>query len=242
MRARDHLHKFMRRFGIEAHKVNPFTVPEWRIPQILNRHGIRTLLDVGANEGIYAMELLENGFAGSILSFEPLPDVWEYLKRRASQANAPWKIAPRIALSNQTGESEFTVAGNKVSSSLLSMLESHILAAPKSNPLGTIRVPTMTLDDFLSKEAVASPVFLKVDVQGAEMLVFEGASKALRELVVGIQVEMSLVPLYQGQSLYWEVDNFLRAKGFECCHISPGFSDPQTLHTLQYDGIYFKSV
>ena len=121
MRARDHLHKFMRRFGIEAHKVNPFTVPEWRIPQILNRHGIRTLLDVGANEGIYAMELLENGFAGSILSFEPLPDVWEYLKRRASQANAPWKIAPRIALSNQTGESEFTVAGNKVSSSNLMM-------------------------------------------------------------------------------------------------------------------------
>lgn len=242
MKTKDQVHKLVRRFGIEFHKANPFTVPEWRIPRILNLHGIRTLLDVGANDGSYATELLENGFSGSILSFEPLPDVWESLRQRAAQANPRWKIAPRIALSNRTGEAEFTVAGNKVSSSLLSMLDSHISAAPKSNPLETIKVPTMTLDDFLSKEKVASPVFLKIDVQGAEMLVIEGAKKALQDVVVGVQIEMSLVPLYGGQSLYWEVDAYLRDRGFRCCHIIPGFSDPRTLHTLQYDGLYFKQA
>jgi hypothetical protein len=98
----------------------------------------------------------------------------------------------------------------------------------------------MKLDDYLFEDPVASPVFLKIDVQGAEMLVLEGATRTLQDVVVGVQVEMSLVPLYEGQSLYWEVDGFLRAKGFKCCHILPGFSDPETLHLLQYDGIYFR--
>jgi FkbM family methyltransferase len=240
MRARDYLHKFTRRVGVEVHKANPLTVPQWRVAQILNRHGIRTFLDVGANDGAHAIELLENGFTGSILSFEPLPDVWEALRRKAARANSRWKVAPRVALSDQNGEAEFTEAGNKVSSSLLSMLDSHIAAAPQSRPLGKITVPTVRLDDFLLKETVASPVFLKIDVQGAETLVLGGATRALQDVVVGVQVEMSLVPLYQGQSLYWEVDSFLRAKGFMCCHIIPGFSDPATLHLLQYDGIYFR--
>jgi FkbM family methyltransferase len=240
MRAIDYLHKLTRRFGLEVHKANPLTVSEWRIVQILNRHGIQTFLDVGANDGAYAIELLESGFAGSILSFEPLPAAWEALRRRAAQANSRWKVAPRVALSNQNGEAEFTEAGNKVSSSLLSMLDSHIAAAPRSRPLGKITVQTMTLDDFLLRETVASPVFLKIDVQGAEMLVLEGATRTLQDVVVGVQVEMSLAPLYMGQPLYWEVDSFLRAKGFKCCHIVTGFSDPATLHLLQFDGIYFR--
>jgi FkbM family methyltransferase len=215
-------------------------VQEWRIPQILNHHGIQTLLDVGACDGAYALQMLENGFTGSILSFEPLPDVWESLKRRATRVNSRWRVAPRIALSSQNGEAEFTETANKASSSLLSMLDSHIAAAPQSIPVGKIKVRTMRLDDYLSEEAVASPVFLKIDVQGAEMLVFEGAPEALQHIVVGVQVELSLVPLYQGQSLYWEVDNFLRGKGFKCCHIIPGFSDPKTFHSLQYDGFYFR--
>jgi FkbM family methyltransferase len=240
MRARDYLHKLTRRVGVEVHKANPFTVPQWRVARILNRHGVQTFLDVGANDGDFAIELLENGFAGSILSFEPLPDAWEALRRRAAGANSNWRVAPRVALSNRNGEAEFTKAGNKVSSSLLSMLDSHIAAAPQSRPVGKITVPTMKLDDYLFEEPVASPVFLKIDVQGAEMLVLEGATRTLQDVVVGVQVEMSLVPLYEGQSLYWEVDGFLRAKGFKCSHILPGFSDPETLHLLQYDGIYFR--
>ena len=240
MRARDYLHKLTRQFGVEVHKANPFTVPEWRVAQMLNRHGIQTFLDVGANDGAYAIELLENGFLGSILSFEPLPDVWEILRQKAARAHSRWNVAPCIALSDQNGEAEFTEAGNTVSSSLLSMLDSHINAAPQSRPLGKITVQTVRLDDFLLKEPVASPVFLKIDVQGAEMLVLEGATRALQDVVVGIQVEMSLVPLYEGQALYWEVDSFLRGKGFKCSHIIPGFSDPETLHTFQYDGIYFR--
>jgi FkbM family methyltransferase len=240
VRAKNYLHKLTRRFGVEVHKANPFTVPEWRIPQILNHHGVQTLLDVGACDGAYALQIFENGFTGSILSFEPLPDVWETLKQRAARVNSRWKVAPCVALSSQNGEAEFTEAANKVSSSLLSMLDSHMAAAPESHPTGKIKVRTMRLDDYLSEQAVASPVFLKIDVQGAEMLVFEGAAGALQDVVVGVQVEMSLVPLYQGQSLYWEVDSFLRARGFKCCHIVPGFSDPRTLHSLQYDGIYFR--
>ncbi len=73
-----------------------------------------------------------------------------------------------------------------------------------------IDVDTVRLDDVPE----AAPVdFFKIDVQGAELDVFAGASKALDTALV-IQTEVSFVELYEGAPLFGEVDTWLRRRGF----------------------------
>jgi len=233
------LRRFARGLGCEIHRANPMNVWEYRVSRMLNDRDIRTVLDVGANAGQYAGTLLENGFRGTVLSFEPLPEAWGKLRSKA--ANSPrWRVAERIALSDRTGEATFYEAANSVSSSLLPMSSRHLDAAPDSTLQQEITVETVSLDEYLAAHPVQLPAFLKIDVQGAETLVLGGAQNALRNSIAGLQLEMSLQSLYDGQQLYWELDGFLRSEGFECCDIVPEFRDPRSFQLLQFDGIYFK--
>jgi FkbM family methyltransferase len=232
--------KFARGLGCELHRANPMNVWEYRVARMLNDRGIRTVLDVGANAGQYAGTLLENGFRGTVLSFEPLPDAWDKLRSKA--ASSPrWQVAERIALSDRAGEAAFYEAANSVSSSLLPMSTRHLDAAPNSTLQQEITVKTAPLDEYLAAHPVELPAFLKIDVQGAETLVLRGAQNALRNAIAGLQLEMSLQRLYDGQQLYWELDGFLRSEGFECCDILPEFRDSRSFELLQFDGIYFRS-
>ena len=87
----------------------------------------------------------------------------------------------------------------------------------------THEVRTMRLDDL---PETADVDFLKVDVQGAEILVFQGALECLKAALI-VDVEVDFIPLYKNQPLFGDVDAFLRARGF-------------TLHHLQHYGLTFK--
>ncbi len=232
--------KLLRRAGIDARRANAMTSWELRLPALLRRHGVRTVLDVGANDGGFASELLLGGYEGRIISFEPLPDAWARLRERAARA-ANWQVAPRLALSDGEGEAVFHEAGNSASSSLLSMTATHVDAAPASRTVAVMKVRTTTLDAALRSLEHQAPSFLKLDVQGAERMVLAGAPETLRREVIGIQVEMSLAGLYEGQPSASDLDALLKSLGFECWDILPGFRDPASLRMLQYDGIYFRA-
>lgn len=215
---------------------------QWRVrlPDLLRRQGIQTVIDVGGNDGGFASELLNAGYEGLVISFEPLPDAWEHLRKRSLAYDGRWTVGPRIALSDQEGEVEFHEAGNSASSSLLVMTDHHLAAAPHTKTIKTHRVPIKRLDDVLSSMPQVRDIYLKIDVQGAEKMVLDGASEALKAQVKGVQIEMSIKELYQGQALSTDLDMYLREKGFELWDIIPGFRDPITLRMLQYDGVYFK--
>jgi len=231
----------MRKVGVEVHHSNPMTMWHLRLPRLLADRGIETILDVGANDGGYAADVLAGGYTGRIISFEPLPAARTRLEAKASGYDGRWTLGPRIALSNRDGEAEFHEAGNSVSSSLLPMTKAHTDAAPASETVQTITVETRRLDDILPSLGLVPPAFLKLDVQGAESLVLEGAIQALQGAIVGVQLEMSLAPLYEDQASAADLDALLRAQGFECWDILPGFRDPNTLRLLQYDGIYWRA-
>jgi len=152
-----------------------------------------------------------------------------------------WEVGPQVALSNVNGEAEFFEAANSVSSSLLPILSEHTDAAPASATVASIKVETRRLDDLLRQLDIDGRIFLKLDVQGAESLVLEGALEALRGQIVGVQLEMSLTSLYSSQATARELDALLTSLGFECWDILPGFRDPRTFRMLQCDGIYFRS-
>jgi hypothetical protein len=74
----------------------------------------------------------------------------------------------------------------------------------------THAVETRRLDDIPEVEGTD---FLKTDVQGAELMVFQGAARILDNALV-IHTEVQFVPLYKGVPLFGEIDSYLRSKGF----------------------------
>jgi hypothetical protein len=80
---------------------------------------------------------------------------------------------------------------------------------------------------------------LKIDVQGYEKQVLEGAPRVLGSCRAVI-AEMSLLPLYEGQVLAKELWNQLTEQGFEPWSLEPGFRHPATGRMLQLDGIFVR--
>ena len=185
----------LRPLGLELVRWNSQSSQEVALATMLALHRIDIVLDVGANEGYFARSLRKVGFRGRIVSFEPGSVAYELLQRSANE-DPLWSVAPRAALGNQVGEVQLNVSSNDgLSSSLLPMLENLRRSAPSAAYAGSEVVPVTTLDEatcgFLS---ATERVFLKIDVQGYEMQVLEGAKKLLPR-IVGAQLETSFVPL-----------------------------------------------
>ncbi len=198
--------------------------------------GVDTILDVGANEGQWAQRLRKDGYVGVIHSFEPLADAYQGLYRRSSRDH-DW-YAHNLGLGATIEERVIHVAGNSTSSSFLPMAPAHAEAAPYSTYVGEQSVSVVTLDSLWTDGfGRGDRLYLKIDVQGGEMDVLRGAQSALTHVQL-LELEMSLVPLYEGQTLSGEMSGFLGSQGFELVGLDEGFADPRTGRLLQYDAIY----
>jgi FkbM family methyltransferase len=235
------LKKLFINLGIEVKRYNLNTSQAALVETFLKYHHIDLIFDVGANCGQYASFLRDCGYEGKIVSFEPLSSAYSQLLT-LSKKDYLWEIAPRCALGDQEGLIIINIAGNSQSSSVLSMLDYHLLAAPESAYCG-FEIVQLSQLDTLAKNYITEgtqSIFLKIDVQGFEKQVIEGAFQIL-PLVKGIQIEMSLVPLYDQQILFEDMLDFMRQIGYELHTIIPNFIDKKTGRLLQMDGIFFKS-
>lgn len=206
----------------------------------LQKFKIDLVLDVGANTGQFASEIRQGGYKGRIVSFEPLSQAHSELLISTAR-DSMWEAYPRCALGDRNGEVEINIAGNSLSSSILPMLESHKSAAPESSYNGKEVVPIKTLDAVAGqylKDAKAP--FLKIDTQGFEWMVLDGARDTLPR-IKGILVELSLVRLYEGQHLWREVIDRLEAEGFTLWGFTPVFFDQVSGRSLQVDGVFYRN-
>lgn len=227
------------RVGLDIRRHRPMDSETGRLARMLAHHHVTLVIDIGANIGQFGRALRAGGYCRTILSFEPLAAAHRELSRATRSDNA-WHIAPRVAISDRAGEVELRVAGNSVSSSVLDMLALHESAAPGSSYVGRERVPADTLDALVLPTLQAHEVsFLKIDAQGYEDRVLDGASGLLSR-VAGVQLELSLVPLYDGQKLFDDLRDRLACAGFSLWAIWPGFHDPATGRMLQVDAVFFR--
>ena len=89
-------------------------------------------------------------------------------------------------------------------------------------------VPKISLDEFSQSKSI-QPDFLKIDVEGAELEVLEGAEVILSDSVLGVRIEVELNPLYKNQEpTYGEVNKRLREKGFEFLFFDKFFTNSYT--------------
>jgi FkbM family methyltransferase len=208
---------------------------------LLDRLHPVAVLDVGANIGQYARMLRGIGYRGAIISFEPLNAAHQELTAAAS-ADKRWIVAPRAALGSATGSIEINVSGNSVSSSVLPMKAAHLSAAPESRYVATEQVALRRLDELLPAIlADPGPLFLKLDTQGYEAEVLKGAEGILSR-VVAIQMEISLVPLYQDAPTLVQIVSAMGDLGFHLFQVVTGFRDGVTGQLLQLDGMFVRQL
>lgn len=225
--------------GFDLHRLTPASNPSFQLLKALNRFEVDLVLDVGANVGQFVSELRSVGYKGNLVSFEPLSAAHNALSE-AARRDPKWHVHPRGAIGDYDGEIEINIAGNSVSSSVLPMMESHSSAADGSAYVGVESVPIRRLDSVAPEYLAKSRrPFLKIDTQGFEWQVLDGARETLPH-VQGVHCELSLVTLYDGQHLWEEMIERLKQEGFTLWSIQKGFTDPRDGRTLQVDAIFFR--
>jgi FkbM family methyltransferase len=206
----------------------------------LKSQQVDVVLDVGANSGQYATGLRKAGFKGRIVSFEPLSRPFSFLERKASED--PLWDCRQCALGDTDGTISINVAANAgQSSSVLPMLKYLQDALPAQNYIGTEEAPIYRLDSVAPEILRPNDVaFLKMDVQGFEKQVIAGGKSTINDRCVGMQIEMSLVPLYEGDMLIREALDLVYSLGFMLTELVPGSRDIRNGRMLQADGIFFR--
>jgi FkbM family methyltransferase len=217
-----------------AHPQDRPTTPEECRMAMIRHNKISVVLDVGANDGQFGGVLRENGYQGKIISFEPLAKPFATLAR-VSGNDSGWE-AHNIALGSESGYCDINVSNMSASSSLLPMLDSHLRIAPQSGYVRKERITVETLDKAVRFEN-DDIAMLKIDTQGFERQVLEGAAETLKKVSL-LECELSLIPLYGGQDLILSMLDFIQANGFRPVSFERVFSDPASGYALQVDGIF----
>jgi FkbM family methyltransferase len=179
------------------------------------------IFDIGACSGLEGIHYAKV-FPGSMVhAFEPVPANHIRVLQNMEQNPEVRMQAHRIALSNTEGsavlhvssaEGEMARHGNKSSSLLEPGMTGVVFPWLKFNE--HIEVPTLTLDAFCAEHGITSIDLIHMDVQGAELMVLEGAPRMLHHIST-IWMEVERVALYKHQPLKNDVERFMRDHGFE---------------------------
>jgi FkbM family methyltransferase len=206
---------------------------------LLDRH-VDCVLDVGANVGQFGAHLRRViGYQGRIESFEPLQAAFCALRTR-SRHDPRWS-AHHHGLGDVNQQMTLHIARNSVASSLRPLAAESGLAPDAVQYVGQESVRIARLDDVyddVTRDAGA--VFLKVDAQGYERQIIDGAPRSLQRLV-GLQLELGLTPIYQGESMLEEILCRMRAMDFVPFWITPGYRNPDSQQLYQVDVCFFRN-
>ena len=232
--------RLLRRAGYDVVRYHHTIHPVARLLRLFEEYRVTQLFDVGANVGQYATFMRKNGYRGKLVSFEPLSAAFAALKRQAA-GDVDWTVVQR-GLGDQSGQATINIAGNSESSSLLNMLPRHKVAAPHAIYVGTETVSICTLDQAVDEYAHPDrSLFVKLDTQGFEKKIIEGGRRSLSR-ICGFNVELSIDPLYEGETALPQMVEFMADHGFQLMGVEPGWSHETTGQMLQLMGMFFRPM
>jgi FkbM family methyltransferase len=212
----------------------------YRMVSSLMRQGVipKSVVDVGANVGQFAVACAKIFPGITVHSFEPLPNCLKQLKRNVLRLGGV--LVYPVALGAECGEVTMHVNSHSHSSSILALGERHRRAFPDAREIDDIKVRMSTLDVEMKSLSLEGPVLLKLDVQGYELQVLEGAVETLRT-VDYVLLEASLRPLYEGERTFMDVARTMQDRGFEFLRPVGWLDDPNTGEMLQMDALFVRS-
>lgn len=208
------------------------------LARLLRHHAPTVVLDVGANEGQFGLSLRKAGFAGRIVSFEPIASVFTHLQS-AAESDPAWEVH-RTGLGERDHAELLHVASNTASSSLLApgaALHQHasFIEFENTEEVNVARLDTLFSDLVRPDDVVA----LKVDTQGYEQAVLSGAESVL-DRIDTVFLELSWVPLYDKEPPAESVIAWMRERGFVPAYFAPAFAEDGTRRWLQSDVLFVR--
>ena len=208
-----------------------------QLAAILAHEGIDAVVDVGANTGQYGRMLREAGWQGPILSFEPLAEPRLALAKAAA-GDPLWRLAPPLALGDSDGEVRIAQSAESDMSSILEQSPLLRSISPSSAVVARRTVACARLDGLGHLlESAWERLHLKVDVQGYEPEVLSGAAGLLPRIAT-IQLELALLPVYEGERGWREMVDRLDGLGFVPALVLPGYFERKLARMVQIDMVF----
>jgi FkbM family methyltransferase len=206
--------------------------------QLIDLLRIDMIFDIGANAGQYGMALRKQiGYLGPLVSFEPLPVPFLHLQALASKDSC-WDVHC-CAVSEESGRAWINMmAGDQFSSFLFPREQYRGRFHGQSQVIDRIEVERITLADAFTKSPGFGRGLLKIDTQGTELHLLEAHPDTLREFS-GVQMEMSIQPIYEGQPTFEMTLEKMRSWGFALSAIFPN-NEGHFPHLLEMDALFIR--
>ena len=201
---------------------------------------IGTVLDVGANEGQFVKVARALFPEAPILAFEPNPHLTHALERLLAVSGSG--VVFPLACGREPAVIPLYLTKFSPSASLLRPTELRIPDFPVAEIGETIQVKVERLDDIVrSSELARPPYLLKIDVQGFELEVLQGATGILPDVSV-VLCEVNAADFYAGQAGFEQIYLFMREHGFKLVDLGEPIRARATGEVLYFDVAFLKGA
>jgi FkbM family methyltransferase len=203
------------------------------IRDLLDTLDIDLVLDVGAHHGEYGLLLRELGYAGRIISFEPVAMNFDVISQCC--AHDPSWQAHNLALGSEDADRSMNVMSNSFFNSFLVPSEVSWHDGNRVKRIDKVTVRRLDgLFDQMLNDAGAHNVFLKMDTQGWDLEVLRGANACISH-IGAVQSEVPLKAIYKEMPSFMEVMTECNRLGFEITGMFRVSRDTNNLAIVEFD-------
>jgi FkbM family methyltransferase len=170
------------------------------------------VVDIGARRG-FESHWSVYGDQVKMIGFEADAKECERLNQQA--AGSGNRFFP-VALHQSRGKRSFYITAQPSSSGFYPPNMRFVQRLPDEVNLSvikTVEMDTVDFDSFASENGIDSIDFIKLDTEGCELDILQGAARSLKK-VIGLSIEVEFLQLHEGQPVFGDIDSFLRPLGF----------------------------
>jgi len=215
MKERELFNRLLRKVGYEIQHA-PHFEDAFAAQRTLITAAEPVIFDIGANVGDIALRYRQDFPQATLHCFEPFPASFAQLTEKTAGDEKIQRHA--LAVAEQCGTANLHVHSAAPMNSLLPNDEraDQYWDQKLFDDAAQLTVETVTVDAFAAREQVGHIDILKIDVQGGEYAVLQGAQQLLRAQQVGlVYLEIITVPSYRGQHQLHEYLSFFANSGYE---------------------------
>lgn len=216
---------------VKLEKVGIFQFGNW-----MDRLDIKTIIDVGSNQGQFIQYISRKLPGRKIIAFEPIKECYDKMVANTKD----FDVTPfNCGLSDHNGTTEINISKNLESSSILPMEDLHKNLYPQSQYVNTQTITLKRLDDAVAGIEMPRNILLKIDVQGYENMVIAGGGNTIKE-VAAVVIEFSYEPIYEGQWLFDDTYKYFTSNGFKFVGVEDQAKSSKTGIPVYGDAIFIR--